>query len=119
MCGIIGCAGAGEETLATLKAKLSGPLAEAPGGSAANTVSVSTAPPNSVPNCSPMMVTMGISALGSTWARITFPRLSPFARAVATYCSLIWSRKLFFVSSVSVAKAEMVEARTGNVMCQK
>jgi hypothetical protein len=41
------------------------------------------------------------------------------ALAVITYCFLISSRKLFFVSSVSVAKAEMVEASTGSVMCQK
>ncbi len=36
-----------------------------------------------------------------------------------TYCFLISSKKEFLVSSVRVAKLEMVEARTGKVMCQK
>ena len=44
---------------------------------------------------------------------------NPFARAVITYCLRISSKNEFFVSSVRVAKAEIVEASTGSDMCQK
>ena len=58
-------------------------------------------------------------ALRKTWPYNTLRSDRPLARAVTTYCFLISSRKLFLVSNVSVAKAEMVEASTGSVMCQK
>ena len=45
--------------------------------------------------------------------------LKPFAFAVITYCFFISSKKEFFVSNVRVAKAEIVEARTGKAICQK
>jgi len=43
----------------------------------------------------------------------------PLALAVMTYCFLISSKKLFLVKSVNVAKAEIVDAATGNAMCQR
>ena len=42
---------------------------------------------------------------------------NPFDRAVITYCFLISSKKLFFVSRVSVAKLAIVAASTGKVIC--
>ena len=48
----------------------------------ANTVSVTTAPPSSVPNCSPVMVTIGIAAFFSVCLTTTHISDTPLARAV-------------------------------------
>ncbi len=47
-----------------------------------NTVSVTTAPPSRVPNCSPVMVTIGIAAFLSVCLATTHASATPLARAV-------------------------------------
>ena len=48
----------------------------------AKTVSVTTAPPRSVPNCSPVIVTIGIAAFLSVCLATTHVSATPLARAV-------------------------------------
>jgi len=45
--------------------------------------------------------------------------VSPFERAVTTYCLLISSRKEFLVSMVRLAKPPTTSAVTGSMMCQR
>ena len=47
-----------------------------------NTVSVTTAPPSRVPNCSPVIVTMGMAAFLSVCLTTTNTSATPLARAV-------------------------------------
>jgi hypothetical protein len=49
-----------------------------------NTVSTRTAPPSTEPSCTPSVVTMGRSALRSTWRRAIRCGRTPLARAVRT-----------------------------------
>jgi hypothetical protein len=58
-------------------------------------------------------------ALRNTWPYKTCRWFSPLARAVTTYCMLIWSRNEFLVSMVSPAKPPITIDATGSVMCQK
>ena len=51
----------------------------------ANTASVMTAPPSSVPTMGPSSATVEISALRSTWRASTTRGRRPFARAKSTY----------------------------------
>ena len=55
----------------------------------------------------------------NTCLRRTFLSVSPFARAVMTYCLLISSRNEFFVRNVRVAKPPIVSATMGRTRCQK
>jgi hypothetical protein len=47
-----------------------------------NTVSVTTAPPSRVPNCRPVIVTMGMAAFLSVCLATTSTSATPLARAV-------------------------------------
>ncbi len=47
-----------------------------------NTVSVTTAPPSRVPNCRPVIVTIGIAAFFSVCLVTTHSSPTPLARAV-------------------------------------
>ena len=63
--------------------------------------------------------TTGMMAFRSACLNSTVIGRSPLARAVMTYCFFTSSRKLFLVSSVRVAKAEINCAVTGRVICQR
>ena len=58
------------------------------------TVSTMMVPARRLPNCTPMMVTTGMSALPRACLRTTARSASPFARAVPMYALPRTSRKL-------------------------